>query len=258
MCDRVKGSASGASDPGPGPLVLVVNPDAQMRRILRAFLASRGLRSGEALTLAEALAICGQCRPAALLLDLRVGDADAVEFTRHLRTRCSARVLVLGDRGDHDAIAGALDAGADDYLVKPFTAEQLGGRLRLLLGYAANEGCIRIGALVVDVEQRAVTMGTRPLTLSGDELQLLVELARRRGHVLTYAQLARRLWGAPTARRPDEVRSVMARLRRKLEADPARPRFLLPETGIGYRLVSGCDDGGCGDVASPALPVGSW
>jgi two-component system KDP operon response regulator KdpE len=223
----------------PGALVLVVEDEPQVRRFLRASLTSHGYRMVEAATMREAEQLATSHNPDLFLLDLGLPDGDGLDLTRALRGWTRAPIIVLSARGREEDKVNALDAGADDYLTKPFGVNELLARLRVALRRAQaapqEMPLVDIGPLRVDLARREVTMEGREVRLTPTEFKLLALLARNAGKVLTHRQILREVWG-PNATQSHYVRVQMAELRKKLEADPARPRLLVTEVGVGYRL----------------------
>ncbi|HEY6003006.1 MAG TPA: response regulator [Anaeromyxobacter sp.] len=222
-----------------GPLVLVVEDEAQVRRFLRAALSSRGYRVVEATTLREGEQLATSHNPDVYLLDLGLPDGDGVDLARRLREWTKAPIVVLSARGREEDKVNALDAGADDYLTKPFGVNELLARLRVALRHAqagaAEPAAIEAGPLRIDLARREVTVDGREVRLTPIEYRLLALLGRHAGKVLTHRQILREVWG-PNASEAHYVRVHMAELRKKIEADPARPRLLVTEPGVGYRL----------------------
>ncbi len=222
--------------------LLIVEDEADIRRFVRLALESDGHEVFEAATLQRGLIEAGTRRPDLLVLDLGLPDGDGVELIRDLRGWSAAPVIVLSARvGEADKIA-ALDAGADDYLVKPFGAGELLARVRAQLrrhGQQTPEGEARIafGAVVIDLARRSVERGGEPLHLTPIEYKLLVHLASQPDRVITHQQLLKAVWGPGHAEDTHYVRVHMANLRKKIEADASRPAHLLTETGIGYRFM---------------------
>ncbi len=221
------------------PLVLVVEDDAQLRRFLRAALGSHGFRLVEAGTVKEGEQLATSHNPDVFLLDLGLPDGDGVDLARRLREWTRAPIIVLSARGREEDKVNALDAGADDYLTKPFGVNELLARLRVALRHAraspAGEPVLEAGPLRVDLARREVTVAGRELRLTPTEFKLLALLARHAGKVLTHRQILKEVWG-PNASEAHWVRVHMAELRKKVEEDPARPRLLVTEPGVGYRL----------------------
>jgi two-component system KDP operon response regulator KdpE len=223
----------------PGPLVLVVEDEPQVRRFLRAALSSHGYRLVETGTFREAEQLATSHNPDVFLLDLGLPDGDGVDLARRLREWSRAPIIVLSARGREEDKVNALDAGADDYLTKPFGVNELLARLRVALRHAHaspdQPPVLEAGPLRVDLARREVTVDGREVRLTPTEFRLLALLARHAGKVLTHRQILREVWG-PNATEAHWVRVHMAELRKKIEADPARPRLLVTELGVGYRL----------------------
>jgi len=225
---------------GHEPLVLVVEDEAPMRRFIRASLGAQGLRVIEATTLAEAdIAVTTQ-NPELLVLDLGLPDGDGIDFVRRLREWSRVPVIVVSARGREDDKVSALDAGADDYLTKPFGVLELLARIRVALRHAitreAPEPVVEIGGLVIDLARRVVTNDGVPVHLTPIEYRMVVLLAKNLGRVLTHQQILKDVWGPSYATHAHYVRVHMAELRKKIERAPARPRMLVTEPGVGYRL----------------------
>lgn len=227
---------------GTEPLVLVVEDEPQMRRFLRACLESHGYRLVEAASAREAEQLAASHNPEAVILDLGLPDVDGIDLTRRLREWTRVPIVVVSARGREEDKVLALDAGADDYLTKPFGVNELLARLRVALRHARRQGSgrdipvIEVGALRVDLERREVSIEGREVKLTPIEFRLLALLARNAGKVLTHRQILEQVWGPGYAAQPHYVRVHMAELRKKVEADPARPRLILTELGVGYRL----------------------
>jgi two-component system KDP operon response regulator KdpE len=226
------------------PLVLVVEDEAQMTRFLRATLPAQGYRIVEAATGEQGLVEAATRAPDLILLDLGLPDIDGVAVTRRLREWSATPVIVLSARGQENDKIEALDAGADDYLTKPFATGELLARMRVALRNAARgaaaaaDPVFEVGELRVDLGARRVFVGEREVRLTRTEYRLLAMLVRYAGKVITHRQLLKEVWGPGSVDQSHYVRVYMAQLRHKLEADPARPRYLVTETGVGYRLRS--------------------
>jgi two-component system KDP operon response regulator KdpE len=222
-----------------GPLVLVVEDEPQVLRFLRAALTSHGYRLVEAGTVREAEQLATSHNPDVFLLDLGLPDGDGVDLTRRLREWTRAPIVVLSARGREEDKVNALDAGADDYLTKPFGVNELLARLRVALRHApagaAEPAVIEAGPLRIDLARREVTVEGREVRLTPTEYRLLAFLGRHAGKVLTHRQILREVWG-PNVTEAHYVRVHMAELRKKVEVDAARPRLLVTEPGVGYRL----------------------
>ena len=202
----------------PEPLVLVVEDEPQVMRFLRATLPAHGYRVLEAANGAQALVQAQTQQPDLVLLDLGLPDLDGLEVTRRIRGWSAVPIVVVSARGQERDKVQALDAGADDYLTKPFGTEELLARMR------------------VDLAARLVYRRGEEVRLTRTEYRLLAALVKHAGKVLTHRQLLVEVWGPGSASETHYLRVYMAQLRHKLEDDPARPRHLLTETGVGYRL----------------------
>jgi len=223
------------------PLVLVVEDEAPMRRFLRAALTARSFRVAEAASAREGVVAITASKPDVVLLDLGLPDADGIDVTRELREWTDVPIIVLSARGREADKVLALDAGADDYLTKPFGVDELLARMRVALRRASRSSgtgssIVEAGALRVDLERREVTSDGRAVRLTPIEYRILVCLARHPGRVLTHGQLVKEVWSGASGVAAHHVRVHMAELRKKIESDPARPKFLLTEPGVGYRL----------------------
>jgi two-component system, OmpR family, KDP operon response regulator KdpE len=238
------------------PLVLVVDDEPPILRFLRAALPSHGFRLAEAESAGEALAKVVALRPDVVLLDLGLPDRDGLDLLRELRGWSTVPVVILSAReGERDKVT-ALDAGADDYISKPFGIEELLARLRVALRHAATAGDPGVppvfadGSLRVDLAARVVTLAGTEVHLTPIELKVLAFLVRHVGKVVTHRQLLHAVWGPEYGDEAHYLRVYMAQLRRKLEADPARPRWLQTVPGVGYRLRRN-EEGETGGAAPP-------
>jgi two-component system KDP operon response regulator KdpE len=222
--------------------ILIVEDEAEIRRFVRLTLESAGHEVHEAESLQRGLIEAGTRRPDLLVLDLGLPDGDGVDLIRDLRQWSAAPVIVLSARsGEADKIA-ALDAGADDYLVKPFGAGELLARVRAQLRRhqqqtPAGDTTIAFGDVVVDLLRRTVERAGERLHLTPIEYKLLTHLATQPDRVVTHQQLLKAVWGPGHAEDTHYVRVHMANLRKKIEAEPSMPKHLLTEAGIGYRFV---------------------
>jgi two-component system KDP operon response regulator KdpE len=224
-----------------GPLVLVIEDELPVRRFLRVSLTAQGMRVIEAETGELGLSLAAANHPDVVLLDLGLPDCDGVELTRRLREWSRVPVIVISARGREEDKVTALDAGADDYLTKPFGVSELSARLRVALRHAAGAGHadparIELWGLCIDLARREVTLDDKPVRLTPTEYSILVALARHAGKVLTHRQILNEVWGPAHASHWHTVRVHVAELRKKIEADPTRPRRLITEPGVGYRL----------------------
>ena len=219
--------------------ILVVDDDLQLRRFLRTTLAGHGHAVVEAGSLAEAMDAATRVHPAVILLDLGLPDGDGLTLLRKLPTDARPPVIVLSARGQEGDKVTALDAGAEDYLTKPFGASELLARIRVVLRRVAGPpvlDVIEVGPIKIDQPRHMVTVGGTEIHLTPIEFRLLLELARQPGRVMTHRQLLREVWGPNAVEEVHYLRVHMGALRRKIEADPARPQWLLTEAGVGYRL----------------------
>ena len=219
--------------------VLVVDDEPQILRALRTSLRGAGYEVETAETAAQALALLAANPPDAVVLDLVLPDGSGVEICRELRTWSTAPVIVLSVVGDEAEKVAALDAGADDYVTKPFGIEELLARLRAALRRidAPSEPVVVLGDLRIDLEKRAVSVRGEPVQLTPHEFGLLRVLARNPGKLLTHEMLLREVWGRGYGSEAHYLHVYVSQLRRKLEPDPARPRYILTEPGAGYRLA---------------------
>ncbi len=245
------------STPSNGPLVLVIEDEQPIRRFLRATLESQGYRVKEAETAAEGLLQVRSQRPDLVLLDLGLPDGDGIDVTKTIRGESGVPIVVLSARGQENDKVAALDAGADDYLTKPFGVGELAARIRVALRHAARpdgaaasvpyEATVDGRTLHVNVETRTVRLtdgtGTRLLRLTVTEFKLLAFLVKHAGKVLTHQQILRDVWGPTHTRDVQYLRVYAGQLRQKIEASSAQPQFLLTESGIGYRLAAPSEAG---------------
>jgi two-component system KDP operon response regulator KdpE len=227
----------------PAVTILVVEDDSQIRRFLRAGLGTQGYALREVETGAAALSEAANHPPDLVILDLGLPDIDGVEVVRRLREWSSVPVLVLSARAREPDKIAALDAGADDYLTKPFGMGELTARIRVALRHRARAGTpdaapLRCGSLVVDLDARRIMRDGEEVHLTPIEFRLLGALVRHADRVVTHRQLLKEVWGPAYIERQHYLRVHMAALRQKLESDPARPRFLRTEAGVGYRFCT--------------------
>ena len=222
-----------------GCRVLVVDDERAIRRFLRASLDAHGYTVLEASTGKDALVAVVDNRPDLILLDLGLPDMDGVEVTRQLREWTRIPIIVLSVREAEATKVEALDAGADDYLTKPFSMGELLARIRVTLRHVAEpagEPVLAVGALRVDWARRLVSMGENAIVLTPTEYDLLRALAQHAGKVLTHRHLLREVWGAAFEPETLLLQVNVSNLRRKIEPDPSRPRYVITEVGVGYRL----------------------
>ncbi len=223
-----------------GPCVLVIDDEVQIRRFVRISLVANGYCVHEAVTGREGLSQAATLRPDAVILDLGLPDQDGLQVLRELRGWSMVPVVVLSVRdADVDKIA-LLDAGADDYLTKPFSMGELLARLRVVQRHmqpASDSEVFKSGRLSVDLARRAVMVDGEPIKLTKTEYALLRLFVQNAGKVLTHSQILREVWGAAYTNETHYLRVYMAHLREKLERDPTNPELLLTEPGVGYRLA---------------------
>jgi two-component system, OmpR family, KDP operon response regulator KdpE len=235
------GQGSGAGS-GRGPLVVVIEDDPQIRRFLRPALTTHGFRVAEAPTAQEGLREAAARPPDLVILDLGLPDLDGLEVIHGLREWTQVPIIVLSARGQEEDKVSALEAGADDYLTKPFGIGELLARIRVALRHVdraaaqPSEPVFVVGDLRVDLAGRRVFVAEREIHLTPIEYKLLTTLVRHAGKVLTHGQLLREVWGPKQEGQAHYVRVYMAHLRHKLETEPAQPRYLFSEPGVGYRL----------------------
>lgn len=223
--------------------VLLVEDDSAIRRFLRMTLQGEGIFVFEVETGAEALAEIGRQMPDLVILDLGLPDIEGIEVVRRLRVWTDVPIVVLSARSAEAEKVLALDSGADDYLTKPFGHLELLARLRLHLRKRANDrdaqpASFEFGPIHVDLALRRVTRDSVLIHLTPTEYKLLGALIKRAGKVLTHAHLLREVWGDGSARNNHYLRIYMGHLRQKLEENPGRPKFIITESGVGYRLLS--------------------
>ncbi len=222
-----------------GARVLVVDDEQQILRALRTSLKGAGYEVETADTAEGALAVAAMRPPEAVILDLVLPDGTGTDVCRELRKWSSAPVIVLSAVGDEREKVAALDAGADDYVTKPVGIDELLARLRASLRRAVPSGepVLRIGGLEVDLEKREARVDGKPVRLTPHQFDLLRVFAKHEGKLLTHRLLLREVWGPGYGTESNLLQVHVSQLRRKIEPDPARPRYLLTEPGAGYRLV---------------------
>jgi two-component system KDP operon response regulator KdpE len=224
------------------PRILVVDDEPQIRRFLRASLPQQGYALVEAATGAEAQAQFAREKPDLVILDLGLPDCDGLDVLAHIRAHGLTPVLVLSAREDVAGKVTALEAGADDYVTKPFDMAELVARLKAALRHgiqtAGAEPVFRAGALMLDLVHRKVEVSGQDVKLTPKEYDVLCFLARHAGKVVTHHQVLREVWGPAHAEDVQYLRVLMRQLRRKIEADASNPQLLLTEPGVGYRLTA--------------------
>ncbi len=233
---------SNTSDKLKSPVILVIEDDPQIRRFLRATLLDGGYNYLDATTAQEGLRQVGLQHPDLIILDLGLPDLDGLEVTRRVREWTSTPIIVLSARNQERDKVNALDAGADDYLTKPFGTAELLARMRVALRHAiqaaqgSDDPVFTSGDLRVDLAHRQVFVGTQEVRLTPIEYKLLLVLVQHAGKVVTRKQLLHDVWGPSYEDEMHYLRVYMGQLRHKLETDPTRPRHLITEPGVGYRL----------------------
>lgn len=235
-------SAPQSTSQSTGPRVLVVDDERAIRRFLQTALSAHGHKIIEAETGEDALIAAVQHRPDLIILDLGLPDIDGIEVTRRLREWSQVPIIVLSAREQEGDKIAALDAGADDYVTKPFGVGELMARLRVALRHVASpegEPLFRINGLTLDMLRRTVTVNGEAVSLTPIEYDLLRTLVQHAGRVLTHGQLLRSVWGAGYEQESHLLRVNISNLRRKIEDEPAHPRYILTEPGVGYRLREG-------------------
>ncbi len=226
----------------PNPSVLMIEDELPIRRFVRATLGSQAFALIEAKTAAEGLALAASHNPEIVLLDLGLPDLDGLDVIKRLREWTSVPIIVISARGKEKDKVSALDAGADDYLTKPFGVSELMARMRVSLRHARrtaagpDEPVFEVGELRVDLGKRQVFLGKREIHLTPIEYKLLSVMIRYAGRVVTQRQLLLEVWGQARDEQTQYLRIYVHQLRQKLEPNPVRPRYLLTEAGVGYRL----------------------
>jgi two-component system KDP operon response regulator KdpE len=230
--------------PDPKAILLVIEDEPALQKFLRVTLEAQDYKVIEATTGAEGLRRAATAPPDLIVLDLGLPDMDGVEVTRRLREWSAVPIIVVSARGKEQDKVVALDAGGDDYLTKPFGVGELLARVRVALRHAAaanqetGDPVFEIGPLRVDLARRQVSVAGERVRLTPNEFKLLAVLVKHAGKVLTHRHLLKEVWGPGSDGETHYLRVYMNQLRQKLEADAARPRYLLTEPGVGYRLLS--------------------
>jgi two-component system KDP operon response regulator KdpE len=224
----------------PGARILVVDDEPQLRRSMRLILSGHDYDVALAATGEAALEEFARRRPDLVLLDLMLPGIDGLEVCRRIRERSKTAIVVLSARGDEQTKVAALDLGADDYVTKPFGAQELLARVRVALRHSTGVAGERYAAgdLVVDIFRRAVTINGQPVPVTPREYDVLKFFVTNADRVLTHTMILREVWGAEYAAETQYLRNIVLALRRKLEADPSHPKLLITEPGIGYRFCS--------------------
>jgi two-component system KDP operon response regulator KdpE len=223
--------------------ILLVDDEAAIQRSVGPLLRSRGYDVEIAGSGAEALQMFEARTPDLIVLDLGLPDIEGPEVCRRIRTRSQVPIIVLSARSGEPDKVNALDLGADDYVTKPFGAEELVARIRVALrrvasSEPANSGVFRAGGLAIDYDRRRVLRDDREIRLTPKEFELLSLLARNHDRVLTHRAILKEVWGANAVEQPEHLWTLIAQLRKKIEPDPANPRYIMSEPWVGYRFVS--------------------
>jgi two-component system KDP operon response regulator KdpE len=226
------------------PRILLVDDEAGIQRAIGPLLRSRGYDVEIAGTGADALAMFDRRPPALVVLDLGLPDIEGTEVCRRIRAKSGVPIIVLSARGSESDKVNALDLGADDYVTKPFGPEELLARIRVALRRTGTDespdtGLLRAGDLTVDYDRRRVIRDEEEIRLTPKEFDLLSLLARNHDRVLTHRAILRAVWGPNAVEQPEHLWTLVAQLRKKIELDPARPKYLVSEPWVGYRFVSG-------------------
>ncbi len=226
--------------------ILLVDDEVSIQRAMAPMLRARGYGVSIAGTGREALDMFERERPDLIILDLALPDMDGIEVCRRMRDRAGTPIVVLSARGAEKDKVAALDQGADDYVTKPFGPEELLARVRAALRRAQGQedtlhGELTRGDLTIDFDRRRVQRGGDDIRLTPKEFELLTLLITHPGRVLTHRFILKAIWGAHTANQPEHLRVLVGQLRKKIEPDPARPRYLLTEPWVGYRFTGDAD-----------------
>jgi two-component system KDP operon response regulator KdpE len=222
-----------------GQRILVVDDENAIRRYLRTALTAQGFTVYEASTGQETLNAVIESRPDVIILDLGLPDFDGVEVTRRLREWSNTPIIILSVREAEQEKIAALDAGADDYLTKPFGTGELMARMRVVmrrLSGKSDEPILQVDDLKMDLSRRLVTINENQISLTPTEYEILRLLLQNAGKVLTHRQLLRQVWGTAYESEMHMLRVNISNLRRKIESDPSRPHYLMTESGVGYRI----------------------
>lgn len=223
--------------------ILLVDDELPIQRALGPLLASRGYAVESATTGAAAIAAVAARPPHVVVLDLGLPDLDGTEVCARIRQTSDVPIIVLSARGSETDKVRALDLGADDYVTKPFGPEELLARIRVALRRASGEGGgqagqVRAGDLTIDYDRRRVLRGDEEIRLTPKEFELLSLLAKNADRVLTHRMILKAIWGPHAVNQPEHLWALVAQLRKRIEADPASPRYLLSEPWVGYRFVT--------------------
>jgi len=223
--------------------ILLVDDEIPIQRAVAPLLRSRGYEVDVAATGEEALEMIRTRTPDLIVLDLGLPDMEGIEICRRVRTESAVPIVVLSARGAEADKVASLDLGADDYVTKPFGPEELLARIRVALRRVFSEdepavGRLELGDLAIDYDRRRVVRGEEEIRLTPKEFELLTLLVRNPGRVMTHRAILKAIWGANAVNQPEHLWVLMAQLRKKIEPDPAHPRYLLSEPWVGYRFAS--------------------
>ena len=226
-----------------GPHILVIDDEPQILRAIRTILTEKGFRVTTASRGEEGLTLAATNEPDIVILDLGLPDMDGVEVCKRLREWTQCPIIILSVRDSERDKVAALDMGADDYLTKPFGIEELLARVRVALRHSthmqgAQSKVVKAGPVIIDLAWHIVKRGEEEVKLTGTEHRLLAYLAANHGRVLTHRSILTSVWGPADADHTEYLRVYMRQLRKKLEADPERPQYILTEPGIGYRFIA--------------------
>jgi two-component system KDP operon response regulator KdpE len=226
--------------------VLIVDDEPQITRVLKTMLSSRGYSTRTAADGDDALQLMKEWSPDLLITDLRMPNMDGLELCRHVRTRSQIPIIVLSVRGEERTKVEALDAGADDYVTKPFSTNELLARVRAALRRATtapqpDSRVVEVGDFRIDPQAHSVQVRNHDVRLTPKEFDVLVYLAQHAGRIVTHRALLAAVWGDTSTEQPEYLRVVIGHLRKKLEPDEAVPRYILTEPWIGYRFIPGDD-----------------
>ena len=225
------------------PHILVIDDEPQIQRAIRTILTEKGFQVSTASRGEEGLTLAAAREPEIVILDLGLPDIDGIEVTRRLREWTQCPILILSVRDSERDKVAALDQGADDYLTKPFGIEELLARVRVALRHSSSRQgtpskLVRAGGLTIDLAWHLVKRGEEEIKLTGTEYKLVAYLAANHGRVLTHQSILTHVWGPADADHTEYLRVYMRQLRKKLEADPEQPQYILTEPGIGYRFIA--------------------
>ena len=221
--------------------ILVIDDEPQIQKMLQVSLSAHQYQVSVATTGQDGMTLAALLSPNLIILDLGLPDIDGQEVVRRLREWCSTPIIILTAHNQEDEKIQTLDAGADDYLTKPFSLGELLARIRVCLRRTASkegEPIVRVGELTIDLVQRKVTLAEQEVKLTPTEYDILKMLAQYHGKVLTHHQLLKEVWGDAYYNDTHYIRVYVGQLRRKIEENPARPRYILTESGVGYRLAA--------------------